>query len=218
VTVRAPAGNARFVAVSASTAEQWRPKVHVDQVIHNGIDLTTWSFHAVADREVAVWTGRIVPEKAPHLALQAAHAAGLRLHLAGPIGDPDYFAQEVEPLLRADDRYLGHLRHRELVRVVGSAGVLLCTPCWEEPYGLVVAEALACGTPVAAFDRGAMRELLDERSGRLAPSGDVTGLAGAALAARDLDRADCRAHAEAHCSVEVMVDRYEQLYDALLAT
>ena len=217
VSVRPPSRNSSFVAVSASTADQWRPKVHVDDVIHNGIDLATWTYQPSADRGLAVWTGRIVPEKGTHLALQAAHAAGLRLLLAGPIGDEDYFTHAVAPLLGAEDRYIGHVEHRQLAAVVGSAGVMLATPCWEEPYGLVVAEALACGTPVAAFDRGAMSELISPRCGRLAHADDVEGLAAAALTARDLVRADCREHAERMCSDEVMVDRYEAFYAGLLA-
>ena len=217
VSVRAPSGNSSFVAVSESTADQWRPKVHVDEVIHNGIDLGMWTYQPTADPGLAVWTGRIVPEKGTHLAVQAAHAAGLRLLLAGPIGDQDYFTRSVAPLLGPDDRYIGHVGHRQLATVVGSAGVMLATPCWEEPYGLVVAEALACGTPVAAFDRGAMSELLSPRCGLLAPPGDVQGLAAAALAARDLVRVDCRDHAERLCSAEVMVDCYQALYAGLLA-
>jgi glycosyltransferase involved in cell wall biosynthesis len=217
VSVGPPEPNAHFVAVSEHTAEQWGTNVQVGGVIPNGIDLHRWSFRSGGDRDTAVWTGRIVPEKGTHLALEAAHAAGLRLVVAGPVGDAAYFADEVQPRLEPRDRYAGHLDHDDLAELVGSAGVLLCTPCWEEPYGLVVAEALACGTPVAAFDRGAMRELVDEDCGRLAARDDVDGLARAALEARSLDRRACRTQAERHCSVEVMVDRYEQLYAGLLA-
>jgi glycosyltransferase involved in cell wall biosynthesis len=217
VAAAPPAPNARFVAVSARTAEQWRPRVSVDDVILNGVDLDAWRFSAEADRGTAVWVGRIVPEKGAHLALEAAHAAGLRLVLAGPVGNRAYWREEVEPRLRATDVYAGHLSHERLVDLVGTAAVSLCTPCWEEPYGLVVAEALACGTPVAAFDRGAMAEILDEASGRLAPAGEVQALAAAALEARDLDRRACRRRAVDHCSAEVMVDRYERLYEELLS-
>ena len=158
-----------------------------------------------------------MPEKGPHLALRTAHAAGLKLVLAGPIGNSDYFTTAVKPLMGPEDRYVGHLVHSDLADLVGSAGVLLATPCWEEPYGLVVAEALACGTPVAAFNRGAMPEILDELTGRLAEPGDVEGLARAALEARTLDRRNCRRRAEQHCSDETMADRYEAMYVGLQA-
>ena len=99
---------------------------------------------------------------------------------------------------------------------MGSAAVCLCTPLWDEPYGLVAAEALSCGTPVAAFDRGAVGEILDAETGRLAPPGDVSALAGAALEARKLDRRACRDRAELRCSAGAMVDRYCNLYERLL--
>ena len=108
--------------------------------------------------------------------------------------------------------YLGHLDHRRLAHAVGQAAVALCTPRWEEPYGLVVAEALACGTPVAGFARGALPDITDPRSGRLAPADDVEALARIIPEAGRLSRADCRHRAEVFCDARVMVDRYEALY------
>ena len=214
---RTSGGGAHFVSVSASNARSWRAVLDACTVIPNGIDLAEWPFQPRGDKGLAVWTGRFVPEKGPHLAIDAAHAAGLPIALAGPLHDPGYFVAQVAPRLRAGDVYAGHLPHAELAELVGRAGVFLSTPCWDEPYGLVVAEALACGTPVAAFDRGAMSEILDRTSGRLAPPGDVAALAGAAREALQLDRAACRRRAEAHCSVEAMVSRYERLYEAVVA-
>lgn len=217
LTARPPCDNLTLVAVSSVTAQQWSAKTPVRTVIPNGIDLHAWRFHPTADPRLAIWFGRVVPEKGAHLAVQAAHAAGLRILLVGPIGSRAYFEQEVLPLLEPQDRYAGHLRHHELAQLVGSASVALCTPCWEEPYGLVIAEALACGTPVAGFARGALPELLDDATGRLAPPGDVAALAQAVSEACSLDRHACRKHAESHCSVEVMVDRYERLYTEVRA-
>ncbi len=88
----------------------------------------------------------------------------------------------------------------------------------DEPFGLVAPEALACGTPVAAFDRGALPEILDDRCGRLAPAGDVGALAEAAAETRELDRTDARRHAETHFTIGAMVDSYEQLYTQLVAS
>ena len=90
------------------------------------------------------------------------------------------------------------------------------TPVWDEPFGLVIAEALAAGTPVAAFDSGAIGELVDDRTGRLARTGDVMALAGAITAATTLDRAACRARAEICFSATVMTDRYEAWFEELL--
>lgn len=221
ITCNQAAANAAYVSVSRSNAASWTASLSASrtscEVIPNGIDLARWRFRPAADAGLAAWSGRLVPEKGAHLAIDAAHAAGLRIALAGPRHDPAYFEDEVAPRLSPADTYAGHLDHDALAALIGRAGVFLCTPCWDEPYGLVVAEALACGTPVAAFDRGAMREILDAQTGRLAPPGDAEALGRAALEAQTLDRAACRRRAEAHCSARVMVDRYEALYARLTA-
>ncbi len=210
-------GQAVCVSVSRANARLWRQSVEVREVIPNGVDTKLWPFSGHPESpDLAVWSGRMVPEKGPHLAALAAREAGLSLRLAGPISDPRYFEEEVTPLLSEDIRYVGHLGHRSLAALVGTAAVCLCTPRWDEPYGLVVAEALACGTPVAAFDRGAVGEILDSETGRLAPPGAVAALAGAALEARKLDRRVCRDRAERRCSAGAMVDRYCDLYGRLL--
>lgn len=215
VTAGPTPSNVTFVSVSHHNAASWS-KIAVDTVITNGVDLAAWPFRATGDPELAVWTGRIVPEKGPHLAIEAAHAAGLRITLAGP-ADPDYLRDEILPRLREGDQLLGHLPQWRLAQVVGAAGVSLSTPCWDEPFGLVVTEALACGTPVAAFDRGAMSEILTPLCGRLAPAGDVEGLARAALEARELTRQDCRRRVDEKYCLDVMVDQYEQLYSTVAA-
>jgi glycosyltransferase involved in cell wall biosynthesis len=159
-----------------------------------------------------MWCGRIVPEKGLEFAIDAARLADIPLRIAGPIADPIYFREVIEPRLHAGTRYLGHLSHSRLAEAIGCASVFLCTPLWEEPYGLVVAEALACGTPVAAFARGAIPELLDSTCGVLAAPGDVASLGDAAKAAQRLDRRACRARAEAVGDAERMLDGYENLY------
>ena len=156
-----------------------------------------------------------MPEKGPHLAIQAARESGISIELAGPIGDTAYYESEVRPLLGGDVRYLGHLAHRELIPLVGAASVAVVTPRWDEPYGLVAAEAMACGTPVAGFARGALGELVPEAAGRLADADDVPGLAHALLDARELDRATVRAHAVQFCSLTTMADAYEVLYSQM---
>ena len=202
--------SARFVAVSRHTAAAWRHVVDAS-VIPNGIDTTVWA--EGPGGEHAVWSGRLVPEKAPHLALEAARLAGLPIALAGPIMDRGYFDAAIAPLL--DDRavHVGHLDQRALAALVGRSGVALVTPVWDEPFGLVAAEALACGTPVAAFERGGLTEILTPACGRLVPGGDVGALAAAALDARTLPRTAARRHATMQHSVDAMVDAYEELYD-----
>lgn len=207
--------NVHYTTVSRQNAQSWSDYLPTCPVIYNGIDLGKWRYSARAEEGTAVWFGRIVPEKGTHLAIQAAHQAGLRLHLAGPICDTEYFEQEVQPLLTNADTYHGHLRHRELIDLIGMCSVFLCTPRWEEPYGLVVAEALACGTPVAAFRRGALPEIMDVSSGRFAHPDDVASLADAAQQAATLKRSDCRRRAEQVASMERMVNEYVDMYTEL---
>lgn len=202
-----------FAAVSRATAEQWRPFVPRVGVVRNGVDTTFWT--PGPGGGAPVWSGRVVPEKGPEQAIRAARAAGTGLRLAGPLPDLRYFRDRVVPLLGDGVDYLGHLDHAALVDLVGSASVAVVSPCWDEPYGLVVAEALACGTPIAGFARGALPELLDRTCGVLAEPGDVDGLAVAITRAAGLDRAAARRHAVATCSVETMIDGYERLYGEL---
>jgi glycosyltransferase involved in cell wall biosynthesis len=217
IACRREPDNTSYVSVSSYNRQSWKHVVLECEVIPNGVDLCRWTYSAWPEPDLAVWFGRITPEKGPHLAIEAAHQAGLRISVAGPVCDYKYFRTEVETRLSEHDVYAGHVDHTTLNDMIGRAEVSLITPCWDEPYGLVVAESLACGTPVAAFDRGAISEIIDGSSGAIAPPGDVKALAEALLVARELKRSDCRRRAERHCSLGTMVDRYERLYDRLVA-
>lgn len=206
----------RFCTISAANARAWAELLPDCAVIPNGIDLAHWSPRGEPG-EHAIWFGRLVPDKGAHLAIDAARLAGVPLRLAGQAVDPGYFAEQIAPRLGDGIDYLGHLSRHELVEELARASVALVTPCWEEPFGLVVAEALACGTPVAAFDRGALADLLDTHTGALAAAGDVPGLAAALLTARGKSRAACRRHAEAQWSDALMLTRYEQLLREVVA-
>ncbi|WP_091227205.1 glycosyltransferase [Microbacterium sp. 3J1] len=171
----------RFLAVSQYTARAWSAEGVDAFVFPNGVDPEQWGLGQGGGDWV--WFGRIVPEKAPHLATLAARRAGARLKLAGRIGDADYFAREVEPLLGHGVEYVGALRQPALCDLVGSSSVALVTPVWSEPFGLVMAEALMTGTPVAAFDSGGASEVLAGLPGTaVVPAADVDALADAATA------------------------------------
>jgi glycosyltransferase involved in cell wall biosynthesis len=204
--------NTVYVAVSEHTRRSWGHVLDVRAVVPNGIEISQWTFSANPITGRAAWVGRITPEKGTHLAIEAAHAAGMSIHIAGPVSDRAYFYDAVAPALCADDRAEGHVSQKRLDEIWGSASVTFVTPRWEEPYGLVVAESLACGTPVAAFRRGGIPEVLSDETGILASPDDVEELATAAIEAANLDRRECRNWADVHCSVNTMVDRYEDLY------
>jgi len=213
---RNESGNLGVVAVSNSLAEAWCPLTTAD-VVYNGIDVDGWPYTAQTQANCALWYGRLVPEKAPHLAIQAALLAGYSINIAGPIGNQEYFETHVLPLL-ADERvcYLGHLSQAGIKRALSQASVFVNTPMWEEPYGIVYAEALASGTPIATFDRGAASEIVTERCG-VVTGPTVEALAeGIAIAAKK-SRADCRKRAESFCHINSMIAGYERLYINLIA-
>jgi UDP-glucose:tetrahydrobiopterin glucosyltransferase len=202
-----------FVAVSPSLAQEWSDIVPHVEVVSNGTDLSTFAYGPVPDEPAyAFWSGRIVPEKGLHLAIDAARMAGFPLAFAGPKLNPGYWASEIVPRFGPDVVHLGHLSHRDLAHHLGRARVAIVSPCWEEPFGLVAAEALACGTPVAAFRRGAMPDILDASCGRLAVPDAAADLAVAIGQAATLCRRACRDRAEALYDAEAMTERYVAIY------
>ena len=203
-------GVAAWTAVSRATARSWTVLDQRVEVVGNGVDVSHWPAGPGGPR--LVWTGRLVPEKAPHLAVRAARLAGIPIDLVGPVGDPTYVRDVLGPELGPDAVHLGHLGQAALARVVGRAAAALVTPQWEEPFGLVAAEAMACGTPVVAFDRGGLAEFVEPPGGVLVAQGDVRAMAEAIPDAIGLDRALVRATAVAHLSDEAMLDRYESVY------
>jgi glycosyltransferase involved in cell wall biosynthesis len=200
----------RFAAVSRHTAEAWRHTAPDMVVVPNGVDASRWPMGPGG--EGLVWFGRITSEKAPHLAIAAARRAGLPLALAGPVSDRDYFERSIVPSLGDGVHYAGHLNHRELAHMVGRSAAALVTPVWDEPYGLVVAEAMMCGTPVVAFSRGGIPEVVGTEGGRLVPPGDVGAMAAEIPSVLAFEREAVHRHAVAHCSADAMVTDYLRLY------
>ncbi|WP_295629499.1 glycosyltransferase [uncultured Corynebacterium sp.] len=203
----------RFAAVSTHTASLWTLPEPA-RVVPNGVDVDAWVPGPGGDR--VVWFGRIIPEKAPHLAVAAARRAGVALTIAGRIGDDAYardvLAPEVRRCAPGQIEIVGELRHRELCGLVGRSAACLVTPDWDEPFGLVAAEAAACGTPVAAFARGGLAEVVATGIGRTAAPGDVDALADALREAMSLDRGSVRAAAERDLSLTTMIRRYTAFY------
>jgi UDP-glucose:tetrahydrobiopterin glucosyltransferase len=204
------------VAVSESLRRLWSPLA--DRVVLNGVDVSRWTPNLDASSDRCAWAGRIVPEKAPHLALDAARLAGREIVIAGPIQDRDYFDTEIAPRLGPRANWAGHLDHDGLNELFAQSAVGLVTPCWNEPFGLVAAEMIACGTPVAAFRRGGLCEVLDPTVGRFAREWTAAALADVIDETSTIDRSACRRRAEDSLSIERMVSEYVELYRAVMHT
>ena len=162
-----------------------------------------------------MWTGRITRNKGLHEAVQAAKLAGAQLDIAGPIEDQPYFNTCMDAARGADIRYLGQFQGERLRRLVRRARAALVTPMWDEPFGLVAAEALASGVPVVAFDRGAMREVVGP-CGVLVDAAHVGKLAEAIGSADRIDRTACRERARTLFSTEAMIEGYLAAYFAAI--
>ncbi len=203
-----------YVSISHHLQEVWAPLIGASTVIYNGIKPASEGGHAATvhpKEKSAIWFGRIHPTKGTHLAILACREAGYALEIAGPVGDDRYFTEQVAPLLDDRIRYVGHLRQSDLVVKIAAATIGLITPTWEEPFGLVAAEMLACGTPVAAFDSGALREILTEDCSEIVPAPDYLALAAVLdrVARKSRQAAKSRA---AEFSASAMVSHYLSLY------
>ncbi|MGB3775038.1 MAG: glycosyltransferase, partial [Leeuwenhoekiella sp.] len=135
-----------------------------------------------------------------------------------PISNEAYYNERVKPELNDESIiYLGHLDHNSLNALIGKCRATLFLSTWEEPYGLAIAESLACGTPVVAYNKGAAPEILTPSCGVLVEEHDIKALVAATTYAMGLSRKDCRERAEKFCSIEDMVSAYEQLYAELIS-
>jgi glycosyltransferase involved in cell wall biosynthesis len=199
--------------VSAAQADAWRRVVAVDAILPPFVPtrMIRWSPSA---GKGAVFAGRLSPEKGAVEAIDIARAAGARIDVYGDTYDADYARERIKP--RRSDPGVG--LHRGVARtaiwaVMARAAVVLCPTRWEEPFGMVAAEAQACGTPVVAFRRGALAEvILDGVTGFLVAPDDISAAAEAVTRTAELSRSRCRDHAERHLDLELSLDAHEQLY------
>jgi glycosyltransferase involved in cell wall biosynthesis len=197
---------ARLATVSQSCRRDWEVAgMRIGRVIPNGVSDSPLNGDQVED--VALIAGRISPEKGVDHALRAARLAGVRCRIVGSLYDPGYAVD----LIGAE--VLGSIPRDELRGVMGRSAVTVCAIRWEEPFGLVAAEAQMAGCPVAAYRRGAMPEVVEEGvSGFLATPDDVHDLARAIARCRMLDRRTVRASAQRRLGLEEMLNAYEAAF------
>jgi UDP-glucose:tetrahydrobiopterin glucosyltransferase len=209
-----------LITVSHACAETYACYTPMDYVIYNGLDLDAVPFIAKTPVEAPLlFAGRIAPEKGVEAAIEIAERAGYRLLIAGGIYDRHYYEKRILPKLRrAGGRvtYLGQLERLALWKVMGQALGLLFPIEWDEPFGLTAVEAMATGTPVIAFRRGAAAEVIRHgETGFLVEPGERAHAAALVDDLYDIPRTYCRAHVEANFSLQHMLDGYEVVYDSL---
>ena len=201
------------MAISAAQLQSAPTGVVADAIIRNPVDVAAWPLREAKD-DYLLWVGRINADKGPHRAIAAARAAGVPLVLAGVIqpGQEAFFAREIAPHVDGDRvRFVGEIGGATKRALFAGARGLLMPIRWAEPFGMVMIEALACGTPVVAFDEGAAAEVVvDGVTGFLVA--DETEMAAAVHRLPALSARRCRAWVVEHCDVGVVAAAYERAY------
>lgn len=206
-----------FATVSEFQARPLR-RAEADRcwVVPNGCEVDSFTFDPRGG-EGLFFIGRMEWEKGPDLAVAVARALGCPLVLAGPIVDGAFFDRAIRPSLDDRVRYVGTVDHRRKDELFGRAGCVLVPSRWDEPFGLVAIEAMACGTPVVALARGALPEVIEPGlTGFLAPDEDA--LAPLVQRALALNRAAIRARVAARFDVAIAADAYRRLYERIRDT
>ena len=206
-------GRAVDVVAISSAQRRLRPEVNWLATVHNGIDVATYPM-GQGDGGYLLFLGRFHPDKGAHLAIEVARRTGRRLVLAGKLNEPAeraYFGDAVAPRLGPGIDYVGEADAATKRELYAGASALLFPVQWEEPFGLVMVEAMACGTPVVALRRGSVPEVVAHgETGMVVDEPDE--LVAAVGAAEALDRHRCRSRAEQCFDLSKMVAGYEVAY------
>lgn len=207
--------NQHFISISNNQRRD-APDLPYADTVYNGVDLEEFPFSDEAEDYLLI-TGRVIPEKGMKEAIQVAKQTGLRLLIIGPVY-PDhqgYFDQYIKPHLNDKILYLGYVEREHMAKYYQKAKALLMPIQWEEPFGLTMIEAMACGTPVIALRRGSVPEvIMDKKTGFI-----VNSLADMVEAVGKIDtisRQACRDRVVTHFSNEKMIEAYEATFEKIL--
>lgn len=221
-----------FVSISNAHKSGFR-KANIKHIVHNGIDLSLHPFEKNKE-DYLLWIGRIsgaknadgsyMDAKGVRHAINLAKATGQKLFLTGPVHDRRAFEADIAPHLNDKIKWIGSisaeqpLSKSETVKLMQNAKAFLMTINWEEPFGLVMAESMSCGTPVIGFKRGAVPEIIvDGKTGFVVdPKDGIVGLQKALEKIDTIKPLDCRNHIEKNFSIEAMIKKYEEVYTKTL--
>ncbi len=208
--------NSYYISISKNQREPL-PKLNFVGNVYNGIDITSFPFKEKSGNYLA-FLGRMSPEKGPLEAIKIAKKMKMKLIMAAKIDvvDKEYFSKKIKPLI--DNRmikFIGEIGHKKKVQLLQNAKATLIPINWREPFGLVLTESMACGTPVIAFKRGSVPEVIkDKKTGFIVKNVDE---AVESLKKIDqIDRRDCRKWVEEKFTSEKMANGYEKIYSKVL--
>jgi len=206
-----------WIAISQSQKKKAKTKLNFLATIHHGIPLEKFPYEA-KPKDYFCWLGRITPKKGTDKAIEVAKKAKVKLLLAGTINpiDQNFFQSKIKP--KIDNKlifYIGPANHAKKVKLLKYAKALLYPITWEEPFGLAMIEAQACGCPVIAFERGSVPEIVkNKKTGFIVKNTDE--MIKTLKQINEINREDCRKNVKENFTVECMVDKYEAVYRKIL--
>lgn len=224
---------AHLVSISEAHKKLFKHTV-ISDVVHNGIDTDLYAYQEKND-DYLLWLGRLSAAKdaegryqdpkGVRWAIELAQKTNSTLLLSGNVEDMKFYKQDVEPHLSDKIKWIGPVTNElalskpEVVKLMQNAKAFLMTINWYEPFGLVMAESMSCGTPVIGFDRGSVSEVIENgKTGFVvSPEEGIQGLVKAYERLPEISPADCRSRVEKHFSLQSMVDNYENVYHLALA-
>lgn len=220
----------KFIAISHRQKELGKVFFNYAAVIHHGVDLKKFPLKLKPNKEF-LFAGRLAESKQPDVAIKIALAAGQKIDLignAGKNGKDKYWVEILKPLIEKYQKNVslkGCIPYREMKKYYGKAKALIFPINWEEPFGLVMIEAMACGTPVIAFKMGAVPEVIvDGKTGFICPPGDEKAMIKAVKKIALMPekeylqmRKHCRAHVEKYFSLDRMINDYEKVMEKIIS-
>lgn len=207
--------NQFYVSISNNQRKP-APELPFVGTVYNGIDVNLFPF-SEEHEDFLLFVGRIVPEKGAHIAIEVAKKTNHKLIIIGPIysDSKEYFETKIKPHLNDQIQYLGFMDHKKVVKYFARAKAFLMPIQWEEPFGLTMIEAMACGTPVIAFARGSIPEVVAHaKTGFVVKS--KKEMINALSLVDKIDRTNCRKRVEENFSIDTMTEGYEAAYKNII--